>query len=380
MLIKGVFFETLLKNPAFLPSITKKEEDALFSITDAFFDPTNSFIFGAPSAHLYIRNNNGRCLLFSYLDLKSTTFSFNPVEATDPTGGCLRCSFPKSIWDELRVYRYEGMTIDQILDDLSFFSGLNIYIMGYASNDPEIFNEITEKIGGFNVIFEDEEVDKVFSGISLLNRIAKESQFYQHQTSHYIVPTVGVEGLELWVGTNSTFYVHICESRNASQADKNLPGEEEKSLLKFLFNIVFLRICLYLSKRFDIPYYTVSRIERAFIIEGKDEKTVSDVLSCIRTINRNAADFFREDLLPISFKFSGILHSTLKKYQQISTFYDESNFVYLTISALTDDTSEYKVLFESLFHQNINKLIESLLDIVRKVDKAIETYLNRGSV
>ncbi|HNR63784.1 MAG TPA: hypothetical protein PKM99_05660 [Thermotogota bacterium] len=378
MFVKGVALESLIAERGFIELFRDESSGVLLSIIDSYFDPTSSFIFGTPSIHCYVRSSKDGFVAFAYLDLKSTTFSFNASETEHPIGPYLMRAFSDYIWGDLSVYRYEAFTLDEIIDDLHFFAGLNTYIFGFAASSESQFNELEQRVIGLNTVFEIEETKRIAYGMSLMNLIARESVEYKDQTSHYLVPTVGVEGLELWLGTNSTFYVHLAETCGKHDINNPSESEENKNLLKFLFNIVFLRFCLYLSKSFQIQHYTVSKIEKAFILEGKDKETVRDLLACIRVINKNAAAFFLRELLPVCDQFSVILSASLKKYQQISTFYDESNFVYMTILALTDDTSEYQSLFESLFHQNINKLIESLLDIVRQVDRAIARYVEEG--
>ncbi len=378
MFVRGVSLESIIAEKGFIELFKDESSGVLLSIIDSFFDPTSSFIFGTPSIHFYVRSSDDGFVAFAYLDLKSTTFSFNATETKHPIASYLKRLFSDCIWEDLCAYRYEAFTLDEIIDDLHFFAGLNTYVLGFAASKESLFNELVERVKGLNTIFEVEETKRIAYGMSLMNLIARESSEYKDQTTHYIMPTVGVEGLELWLGTNSSFYIHIAETDGKSDSITLLETEESKSLLKFLFNIVFLRFCLYLSKRYQIPYYAVSKIEKAFILEGKEKSAVSDLLACTRLINQNAVEFFHNELLPVCGQFSKVLNAGLKKYQQISTFYDEPNFIYMTILALTDDTSEYQSLFESLFHQNINKLIESLRDIVDKVDRAIARYVEEG--
>ena len=378
MFVKGVALETLIAEPGFVELFRDENSGVLLSLIDSYFDPTSSFIFGTPSIHLYVRSSAEEFVAFAYLDLKSTTFSFNASETDHPIAAYIKRIFSNYVWGELNVYRYESFTLDDIIDELHFFAGLNTYVLGFAASDETLFNELDQRVSDLNMIFNARESRRIAHGISLMNMVARESSEYKDQTTHYLVPTVGVEGLEVWLGTNSTFFVLLAEMDGNCDSANPTEVEERKSLLKFLFNIVFLRFCSYLSKRYEIQYYTISKIERAFILEGKDQNTVRDFLSCIRTINQKAVDFFRQELLPICEDFSKILNAALKKYQQISTFYDESNFIYITILALTDETSEYQSVFESLFHQNINKLIEQLLLIITQVDRAIARYVEEG--
>lgn len=366
MFSKGIFLETLLKEPNLIPMFAAKEGETLYSVTDDFFDPSSSFIFGTPSVHIFVRFQQKNFLILAYLDLKSTTFSFNPTECTLPLPNMLKDTFPGIVWDHLKVFQFFGFSLKSVLDDLHFFSGLNIYVLGYSTNNERDRNELETQIEGLQTIYKPEQAKKIAYGMLMLNVIAKESQTYQSQRTHYLIPSVSVEGLELWLGTNSEFFVYLCEGDLS---------DEKKLLMKFLFNVVFLRLCVKLGILYDIPFYTISKIERAFILEGQKKETLQRFLLSVKQFNLQALRFFKEELIPISTEFGKTLHNTIKKYQQVSTFYDEPNFVLLIILALTDESTEYKSLFDNLLHQNFPKLVTLLNDIIAHIDKAILSYL-----
>jgi len=206
MFVKGVALETLIAEPGFVELFRDENSGVLLSLIDSYFDPTSSFIFGTPSIHLYVRSSAEEFVAFAYLDLKSTTFSFNASETDHPIAAYIKRIFSNYVWGELNVYRYESFTLDDIIDELHFFAGLNTYVLGFAASDETLFNELDQRVSDLNMIFNARESRRIAHGISLMNMVARESSEYKDQTTHYLVPTVGVEGLEVWLGTNSTFF------------------------------------------------------------------------------------------------------------------------------------------------------------------------------
>ncbi|HPE68153.1 MAG TPA: hypothetical protein P5560_04170 [Thermotogota bacterium] len=366
MRIAGSFLETFLAYPGVEEKIRAFKKNTVISLIDHFFDSQGSFIFGAPSLHLVVETFGQEQAILVYLDMKSTTFSFQPdfrnLEMEEAFNGC----FQKFLWAPVKAYEFHNLSMRDVINDLQFFNGFNLEIWGFAATSNEHFEWIESEVFGLPMKLEEETTLQSAANAFLINALAVESHQVQKEGTSYLVPSVGVDGLELWLGTNSAFFVELCRGEMS---------DAEKKTRQYLFNMVFSRICFLLSQKYTIAFYSVSKLERGFFLHEISPGNLKAFLQDVRTLNRNALSLFQDSIVPSCGNMGGVFQEALRKFEQLSNFYDEKNFINLVALAFSESDAVYQKIANSLLHVSLPALIESLGETIQVADQAIQSTL-----
>lgn len=369
MYLKGAGIEEIL-NGINIEAMAKDANTLIYSIFDEQFDCTSTFISGAPSVHLVVEKNNKILSTLFFLDLKSVSFSFSPEDT-------LKISIPddfvsitkKIIWKNAKIICTKIPSIDFILDEIQFFSDYNITILGYASNSEARYNEITELIKNIPTSFTPEETEKTHYNALLINLIAVESNYYEIDNNHYIIPNVGMEGMELWLGTNPRFFLDIVDDK-----DDDLKRETKK----FLYNIIFSRIAKNISDYFSIHHYSVSKVEKGFIIEQLSKEKILEFLRIVKEINHNAKDIFNTVLNGKAAEIGSLEKNAQKKLNLLKNFYDEKNIIGVVTVAYSNEEEQHRQMLELLLNEDIPLMIKGIKETVKDIDKLLKTSIEKG--
>ena len=367
--IKGNALEEVLKAVS-IEEMVKQNTTLVYSIFDERFSYSTSFISGAPSVHVAIEDKNGERTVIMYLDMKSVTFSFsseNTLESTIPEA--LKGFSSERILSTNTIIVTESDGIENVVEDINFFAGYNIYILGIASDTPERIDELALDLFGIRCIFSKNETDHIKYNALLINYIAVESNFYEADNNHYIVPNVGIEGLELWLGTNPRFFLDLVESDD---------DDDIKATKKYLYNMIFSRVAKCISEQFEISHYSVSKVEKAFIIEDLSLDKVKQLLKLVRAVNSKALTLFGHTIAHCAAELGKEIKNAEKKVKQLSTFYDETNIVGFVTMAFSDDDIMHRHLAEILLNETIPLLITNVSKTVEFIDNELKKYIYEG--
>jgi hypothetical protein len=263
----------------------------------------------------------------------------------------------------------ESDGIENVVEDINFFAGYNIYILGIASDTPERIDELALDLFGIRCIFSKNETDHIKYNALLINYIAVESNFYEADNNHYIVPNVGIEGLELWLGTNPRFFLDLVESDD---------DDDIKATKKYLYNMIFSRVAKCISEQFEISHYSVSKVEKAFIIEDLSLDKVKQLLKLVRAVNSKALTLFGHTIAHCAAELGKEIKNAEKKVKQLSTFYDETNIVGFVTMAFSDDDIMHRHLAEILLNETIPLLITNVSKTVEFIDNELKKYIYEG--
>ncbi len=369
MYLQGAGIEEIL-NGINIETMSKDASTIIYSIFDEQFDCTSTFISGAPSVHLVVEKNNEILSTLFFLDLKSVSFSFSPEDT-------LKISIPDDfvsitkeiIWKNAKIICTKIPSIDFILDEIKFFSDYNITILGYASTSEARYNEITELIQNIPKSFTPEETEKTHYNALLINLIAVESNYYEIDNNHYIIPNVGMEGMELWLGTNPRFFLDIVDDK-----DDDLKRETKK----FLYNIVFSRVAKNISDYFSIHHYSVSKVEKGFIIEQLSKEKILEFLRIVKEINHNAKDIFNTVLNGRAADIGLLEKNAQKKLNLLKNFYDEKNIIGIVTVAYSNEEEQHRQMLELLLNEDIPLMIKGIKETVKDIDKLLKTSIEKG--
>src|SRR6056297_2178948 len=264
--------------------MSKDATTLIYSIFDEQFDCTSTFISGAPSAHLVVEKAEEVVSTLFFMDLKSVSLSFSPEDTLEKSipDDFLNAT-KKIIWKNAKIVCTSTPSMAFVLDEIRFFSDYNITILGYSSSSKKRFEKISELINGMPSSLTPEETEKAHYNALLINLIAVESNYYEIDNNHYIVPNVGMEGMELWLGTNPRFFLDIVDDKD---------DEVKRETKKFLYNMIFSRVAKGISDHFSIHHYSVSKVEKGFIIEKLNKEKILEFLKIVKEINHHAKDIF----------------------------------------------------------------------------------------
>lgn len=366
MFIEGYIIQNLFQNEKIERLISSREGSEVFAIYDKNFTDSSTFVAGAPTLHLAVEKSADEFSCLAYLDLKSSTYTYGTQDVDDDFSKELETWGQAAIWQDITVKLNCISSIDEVIDEISFFTGFNIYILGYASSSEERFEEIGNMTGNFPCFFSADETAELKEEALLVNIMAVENLKYGDNEKSYLIPSVGIEGVELWIGTNPTFYKRI-----SSESD----NDEQKYTKKFLFNFIFSRICARISDIYDIPSYSVSKIEKAFIVKGIATDKLFDLLEKINYINKNAEVLFKEIVVMTNEDVGKILYEGKRRVDQLSAFYDERNFVSLIAFSFSDNDEVYRQISVNLIENVIPKIMKSVSECKEFIDLKITKFL-----
>ena len=369
MYLKGAGIEQILNGVDIL-KMSKDANTLVYSIFDKRFDYTSTFISGAPSAHLVIESANDIISTLFFLDLKSVSFSFSPEDT-------LETSIPEdfvnitreNIWKNADIICTQTPSMEFILDEIKFFSDYNINILGYSSTSETQFKKIGELVQGIPTSFTPKETEQTHYNALLINLIAVESNYYEMDNNSYIVPNVGMEGLELWLGTNPRFFLDIVDDK-----DNDLKRETKK----FLYNIIFSRIAKTISDHFSIHHYSVSKVEKGFVIEKLNKESILEFLKIVKEINLNAKEIFNTIINGTELKIGFLEKNAQKKLNLLKTFYDEKDIIGIITVAYSNEEGQHRQLLEMLLSEEIPALIKGIQQTVGDIDKLLKKCIEKG--
>jgi len=367
--LKGVAIEEIL-NGIDLNRMSKDDTTLIYSIFDERFDYTSTFISGAPSAHLVVEKEDDTISTLFFLDLKSVSFSFSPEDT-------FKTIIPqdfldltkKSIWKNATIICTKTPSLEFILDEIKFFSDYTISVLGYSSTSNGRFKSISELIKGIPSAYTKEETEKTHYNALLINLIAVESNYYEMDNNCYVIPNVGMEGLELWLGTNPRFFLDIVDDKD---------DDVKKETKKFLYNIIFSRIAKTISEHFSIHHYSVSKVEKGFIIEKLKKKSILEFLRIVKEINRNAKDIFNSIINGNALKIGFLEKNAEKKLNLLKTFYDEKNIIGIITVSYSNEEQQHRQLLEMLLNEDIPSIIKGIKQTVQEIDKLLLKCIEKG--
>lgn len=369
MYLKGAGIEEIL-NGINIDAMSKDSTTLIYSIFDEQFDCTSTFISGAPSAHLVVEKVNDVISTLFFLDLKSVSFSFSPEDT-------LKIAIPsdfekatkKIIWKNAKIICTKIPSVDFILDEIKFFSDYNITILGYASTSKIRFQEISELIKDIPTSFTLKETEKTHYNALLINMIAVESNYYEIDNNHYIVPNVGMEGMELWLGTNPRFFLDIVDDKD---------DELKRETKKFLYNIIFSRVAKTISEHFSIHHYSVSKVEKGFIIEHLGKEKILEFLKIVKEINHHAKDIFNSVLNGKASNIGSLEQNAEKKLNLLRNFYDEKNIIGIVTVAYSNEEEQHRQMLELLLREDLPSIIKGIKETVRDIDELLTKCIEKG--
>jgi hypothetical protein len=367
--IRGIAIEDFFK-VVNTEELTEKNSTILYSVFDKRFSYSTSFISGAPSVHVAFEEKNGIFCSIMYLDMKSITFSFtseNTLEKEIPLS--LKKLAEKYILETNTIIATKPTDIASVIEDIKFFADYNIYVLGFASNSQERFDALYLDLSEIQCVFTREKTDRIKYNALLINYIAVESDIYEADNQHYIVPSVGIEGLELWLGTNPRFFLSIVDAAD---------DDDKKTTKKYLYNMIFARVAKCLAEYFEIIHYSVSKVEKAFIIEDLSIEKIKELLKLLRVINSKAIELFNGVIKGCAIKLGVEIKNAEKKVKQLSTFYDESNIVGFVTMAYSDEDILHRKLIDILLMEIIPSLITNVESTVTYIDLELKKYINEG--
>ena len=353
-----------------LSELVEKNTTVVYSIFDKRFNYSTSFISSAPSVHIAVEEKNGGTTMIMFLDMKSVTFSFSSestLETSIPES--LKRIATESILETNTIIATETGSIGDVIEDINFFTGYNIYVLGMASDSEERIDEMELDLFGIRCLFSKEETEHIKYNALLINYIAVESSVYEADNNHYIVPNVGIEGLELWLGTNPRFFLDLVVADD---------DDDLKMTKKYLYNMIFSRVAKCISERFEISHYSVSKVEKAFVIEDLTMDKVKELLYFVRIINAKALELFEETILNCAAFLGKEIKNAERKVKQLSTFYDENNIVGFVTMAYSDEDVLHKKLIEVLLNDTIPLLIKDVETTIGFIDDKLKKYINEG--
>ncbi|HOO33393.1 MAG TPA: hypothetical protein PK466_10595 [Thermotogota bacterium] len=367
--IKGTALKEML-SVIDLSELVEKNTTVVYSIFDKRFNYSTSFISSAPSVHIAVEEKNGGTTMIMFLDMKSVTFSFSSestLETSIPES--LKRIATESILETNTIIATETGSIGDVIEDINFFTGYNIYVLGMASDSEERIDEMELDLFGIRCLFSKEETEHIKYNALLINYIAVESSVYEADNNHYIVPNVGIEGLELWLGTNPRFFLDLVVADD---------DDDLKMTKKYLYNMIFSRVAKCISERFEISHYSVSKVEKAFVIEDLTMDKVKELLYFVRIINAKALELFEETILNCAAFLGKEIKNAERKVKQLSTFYDENNIVGFVTMAYSDEDVLHKKLIEVLLNDTIPLLIKDVETTIGFIDDKLKKYINEG--
>ncbi|HPF16315.1 MAG TPA: hypothetical protein P5107_06390 [Thermotogota bacterium] len=369
MYLKGSGIEDILSNMD-IDEISKGEDTLIYSIFDEQFDYTSIFISGAPSAHLVIEKKKEDVSILFFLDLKSVSFSFSPEDTLNiPISEKMTEVARKIIWKNATVICTKTPSIEFILDEIKFFSDYNIHILGYASTSQQRFQEIETLVDGIPTSFTPEETEKTHYNALLINLIAVESNFYEMDNNCYLIPTVGMDGMELWLGTNPRFFLDIVNDKD---------DELQRETKKFLYHIIFSRIAKEISEHFSIHHYSVSKVEIGFVIDQLKKESILEFLKIIKAINTKAKDFFNTVLNENACNAREIEKDADTKLKLLKAFYDEKDIIGVITAAYSNEEEQHRQMLEMLLKKDIPRIITGIQHTVQDIDKLIKKCIEEG--
>ena len=369
MYLKGSGIEDILSNMD-IDEISKGEDTLIYSIFDEQFDYTSIFISGAPSAHLVIEKKKEDVSILFFLDLKSVSFSFSPEDTLNiPISEKMTEVARKIIWKNATVICTKTPSIEFILDVIKFFSDYNIHILGYASTSQQRFQEIETLVDGIPTSFTPEETEKTHYNALLINLIAVESNFYEMDNNCYLIPTVGMDGMELWLGTNPRFFLDIVNDKD---------DELQRETKKFLYHIIFSRIAKEISEHFSIHHYSVSKVEIGFVIDQLKKESILEFLKIIKAINTKAKDFFNTVLNENACNAREIEKDADTKLKLLKAFYDEKDIIGVITAAYSNEEEQHRQMLEMLLKKDIPRIITGIQHTVQDIDKLIKKCIEEG--
>jgi len=367
--LKGSGIEDILSNMD-IDEISKGEDTLIYSIFDEQFDYTSIFISGAPSAHLVIEKKKEDVSILFFLDLKSVSFSFSPEDTLNiPISEKMTEVARKIIWKNATVICTKTPSIEFILDEIKFFSDYNIHILGYASTSQQRFQEIETLVDGIPTSFTPEETEKTHYNALLINLIAVESNFYEMDNNCYLIPTVGMDGMELWLGTNPRFFLDIVNDKD---------DELQRETKKFLYHIIFSRIAKEISEHFSIHHYSVSKVEIGFVIDQLKKESILEFLKIIKAINTKAKDFFNTVLNENACNAREIEKDADTKLKLLKAFYDEKDIIGVITAAYSNEEEQHRQMLEMLLKKDIPRIITGIQHTVQDIDKLIKKCIEEG--
>jgi len=365
MFIEGYILENMYKDESLVKHMKERMKPEIFAIFDRNFIENSAFVAGAPTLHIAVEplTDGFSCLV--YLDLKSSTYTYGIQDVDDEFSAHVETWAQNFIWQDTVMKLNCESPFEEVLDEISFFTGFNIYILGYSSTDKKRFEELKEMVSEFPCFTSEKETNYLKQEALLVNIMAVENIKYSDNEKKYVIPSVGIEGVELWLGTNPTFYKIISDDKDS---------EEQKYNKKFLFNFVFSRICSKIAEEFDIPSYSVSKVEKAFIVGSLEIDRLVELLDTINFVNEKATIFFDEIFKMISEDTGKVIYEGKKKFDQLAAFYDEKNFVSLIAYSFSDNDEVYRQLSKNLLENVIPKVTESISSCKTKIDERIKKY------
>jgi hypothetical protein len=367
--LKGAGIEEILSGIN-IDAMTRDANTLIYSIFDEQFDTTSTFISGAPSAHLVIEKSGDVVSTVFFLDLKSVSFSFSPEDTLkiDIPADFIK-TIKKIIWKNARIVCAKISSIEFIVDEIKFFSDYNITILGYSSTSKTRFEELERLMKDIPKSFTIEETEKVHYNALLINMIAVESNYYEMESNDYIVPNVGMEGMELWLGTNPRFFLDIVDDKD---------DEIKRETKRFLYNIIFSRIAKILSDHFSINHYSVSKVEKGFVIEQLSKEKILEFLKIVKAINQQAKEIFYKIITDSAFEIGSLEKSAEKRLNLLKNFYDEKNIIGIVTVAYSNEEDQNRYLLEKLLNEDIPSIIEGIKESVKNIDKLLKSCIEKG--
>mgnify|MGYP001172526052 FL=1 len=369
MYLKGSGIEDILSNMD-IHEISRDEDTLIYSIFDEQFDYTSIFISGAPSAHLVVEKKKDDVSILFFLDLKSVSFSFSPEDTLNiPISEKLTEVTRKIIWKNATVICTKTPSIEFILDEIKFFSDYNIHILGYASTSQQRYQEIETLVDGIPTSFTPAETEKTHYNALLINLIAVESNFYEMDNNCYLIPTVGMDGMELWLGTNPRFFLDIVNDKD---------DELKRETKKFLYHIIFSRIAKEISEYFSIHHYSVSKVEIGFVIDQLKKESILEFLKIVKAINQKAKEIFSTVLNENACHAREIEKGAETKLKLLKAFYDEKDIVGVISVAYSNEDEQHRQMLEMLLNKDIPMIIKGIQHTVQDIDKLIKKCIEEG--
>lgn len=184
-------------------------ESTHYVCIDSRFQPSDCIMAGAPSLQFFFEKRDEGWLLLIFVDTRSTTLTGGFTKSPDnPLIRWLR----NNVWEESSLFCSAVNSLEDTVEELQFFGDFNIPLLGYAASSEALFLELEALCETMPKLFSDDETKTIGAQSIVSNIIAVENQKYTDSSSQYdkyLIPSVGMGEMELWIGTNPSFYARI---------------------------------------------------------------------------------------------------------------------------------------------------------------------------
>lgn len=154
-----------------------------------------------------------------------------------------------------------------------------------------------------------------------------------------------------------------------------MDSQQSKVAKKHLYHMVYFRICHYLSVKYTMRTHSISKMEKAFDLEGVSVMSLKRLFLDLNRLNEMVKDYFIQELNPICISLGELLLEWVQRFEKLSTFYNDANFISLLVYSLTDQDPNYFGITSEWMEKESKNLTLSLRSAINDIDHHIKKML-----